>query len=270
VAGHADGAGARSLGATTADDLAALETAAAMLQLANLPDQADALRGIGSRLKAGMAAELMRRIEPDLAALSEAEGIALRAGPRPAIPNSLFATLRTAIKSCRKLRFAYAGRIRGQTEERTVRPLGFLYGHRHYLVAAPDGEGAAGADGKIRFFSLPQISKPRLLEDSFTRDDAFDLRALVSHSFGVFAEDAQDIAWKFSPEAAAIARQFEFHPSQTAGTLADGSLLVRFRAGGLLEMAWHLITWGRHVEVLEPAALKAMLPDDMPDWPALP
>jgi predicted DNA-binding transcriptional regulator YafY len=265
-----DGSGARQLAPTTADDLAALDTAAAMLDLSNLPDQADALRGIGSRLKAGMAAELMRRIEPDLAALAEAEGIALRAGPRPAIPNSLFATLRTAIKSCRKLRFSYAGRISGQTEERTVRPLGFLYGHRHYLVAAPDGDGAAGADGQIRFFSLPQISRPRLLEDGFIRDDAFDLRRIVSHSFGVFAEDAQDIVWKFSPEAAETARQFEFHPSQTIELLADGSLLVRFRAGGLLEMAWHLITWGRHVEVLEPASLQALLPADRPDWPALP
>ena len=266
-----DGTGARALAVTTADDLAALDNAAALLDRANLPDQADALRGIGSRMKASIAAELMRRIEPDLAALSEAEGIALRAGPRPAIPHSLFATLRAAIKSCRKVRFSYAGRIRGQTEDRTVRPLGFLYGHRHYLIAAPDGGYAAGAPGApIRFFSLPQISRPRLLDESFVRDDGFDLRALVSHSFGVFAEDPQDIAWKFSPEAASIARQFEFHPSQSVETLEDGSLLVRFRAGGLLEMAWHLTTWGRHVEVLEPAALKAMLPPEPTDWPALP
>ncbi len=266
-----DGTGARTLAVTTADDLAALDNAALLLDRANLPDQADALRGIGSRLKAGMAAEMMRRIEPDLAALSEAEGIALRAGPRPAIPNSLFATLRTAIKSCRKLHFSYAGRIRGQTEERTVRPLGFLYGHRHYLVAAPDGQQAAGtADGPIRFFSLPQISRPRLLDEGFLRDDGFDLRRLVAGSFGVFAEEAQAIAWKFSPEAAPIARQFEFHPSQVSDTLADGSLVVRFHAGGLLEMAWHLSTWGRHVEVLEPAALRDMLPAERPDWPALP
>jgi predicted DNA-binding transcriptional regulator YafY len=266
-----DGAGARSLAVTTADDLAALDNAAALLDRANLADQADALRGIGSRLKAGLAADLMRRIEPDLAALSEAEGIALRAGPRPVIPNSLFATLRAAIKACRKLRFSYEGRIRGQTEDRIVRPLGFLYGHRHYLVAAPDGADPAGAPGgPIRFFSLPQISRPRLLDEGFARDDRFDFRSLVAGSFGVFAEAPQDIIWKFSPEAAPIARQFEFHPTQTSETLADGSLIVRFHAGGLLEMAWHLMTWGTHVEVLEPAALREMLPASRPDWPALP
>jgi predicted DNA-binding transcriptional regulator YafY len=47
-------------------------------------------------------------------------------------------------------------------------------------------------------------------------------------------------------------------------------MLVRFHAGGLLEMAWHLMTWGRHVEVIEPAALRDLLPETMPDWPALP
>ena len=35
-------------------------------------------------------------------------------------------------------------------------------------------------------------------------------------------------------------------------------------------MAWHLMSWGRHVEVLEPEALRAMLPSPMPEWPALP
>jgi predicted DNA-binding transcriptional regulator YafY len=265
-----DGPGARPIAQTSADDLATLENAATLLERANLPDQADALRGVGSRLKASMAAEQMRRIEPDLAALAEAEGIALRAGPRPAIPASLFATLRTAVKSCRKLGFHYAGRISGRTEERVVRPLGFLYGHRHYLVAANDGEGLAGADSGLRFFSLPQISKPRLLEQGFDRDPAFDLRQMVEGSFGVFAEEAHAVAWKFSAEAAPVARQFEFHPTQKLEPQPDGGLIVRFHAGGLLEMAWHLMTWGRHVEVLEPAALKGLMPPALPDWPALP
>jgi predicted DNA-binding transcriptional regulator YafY len=32
--------------------------------------------------------------------------------------------------------------------------------------------------------------------------------------------------------------------------------VVRFRACGLWEMAWHLFTWGDGVRVLEPAALR--------------
>ena len=39
----------------------------------------------------------------------------------------------------------------------------------------------------------------------------------------------------------------------------DGSVIVRFRAGGLLEMCWHLYTWGANVKVLEPAELKELM-----------
>ena len=41
--------------------------------------------------------------------------------------------------------------------------------------------------------------------------------------------------------------------------LPDGSTLVSFRAGGLLEMCWHLYTWGANVEVLQPPELKTMM-----------
>ena len=39
----------------------------------------------------------------------------------------------------------------------------------------------------------------------------------------------------------------------------DGSLVVRFRAGGLVEMANHLATWGDTVEVLSPPELRRKL-----------
>jgi predicted DNA-binding transcriptional regulator YafY len=255
----------------TADDLASLENAAALLTRENLVDQADELRGVASKIRASITAELMRKIDPDLGALAEAEGLAMRPGPRPAIAASLFATLRTAIKSCRKVSFRYQSRISGKDEIRTFRPLGFLYGHRHYLVALKDEEPAVGAPARaVRFYSLPQISRLRLLPDSFERDPDFSLRDFVAPSFGVYEEAPVDVVWRFSAEAAPIAKQFQFHPSQVAEDCEDGTMLVRFHAGGLLEMAWHLMTWGQHVEVIEPAALRAMLPETMPVWPALP
>jgi predicted DNA-binding transcriptional regulator YafY len=265
------GGAARPLLGITADDLASLENAAAILVRENLLDQADELRGVASKIRATLAAELMRKIDPDLGALAEAEGLAMRPGPRPAIAASLFATLRTAIKSCRKVSFRYASRMSGKDEVRTVRPLGFLYGHRHYLVALKDEDLAPGASGStVRFFSLPQISRLRLLADNFDRDPDFSLREFVAPSFGVYEEAPVDVVWRFSAQAAATARQFQFHPSQAVEVCADGTMLVRFHAGGLLEMAWHLMTWGRHVEVIEPAALRHMMPETMPDWPALP
>ena len=71
-------------------------------------------------------------------------------------------------------------------------------------------------------------------------------------------------------EATPLARTFVFHHSQSFEDQPDGRLVVRFRAGGLLEMAWHVLSWGQNIEVLEPQALRELLPLEAPAWPALP
>ena len=47
-----------------------------------------------------------------------------------------------------------------------------------------------------------------------------------------------------------------FHPTQTQEDQPDGSLIARFRVGGLCEMCWYLLTWGGRIEVLEPEELR--------------
>ena len=55
--------------------------------------------------------------------------------------------------------------------------------------------------------------------------------------------------------------RYRAHPTETHEPQDDGSLIVRFRAGGLQEMAWHLARWGGEVEVLAPDRLRQMLRD---------
>ena len=47
--------------------------------------------------------------------------------------------------------------------------------------------------------------------------------------------------------------------SQTVEEDGDGSLTVRFKAGGIDEMCWHLFTWGESVTVERPARLRRRL-----------
>jgi predicted DNA-binding transcriptional regulator YafY len=81
----------------------------------------------------------------------------------------------------------------------------------------------------------------------------------AKRSFGVFQEKPFDVVWKFSPEVAEDVKEFVFHPSQKIEERRDGSIVVRFRAGGLQEMAWHLFTWGKHVMVIKPTRLRKLL-----------
>jgi WYL domain len=68
---------------------------------------------------------------------------------------------------------------------------------------------------------------------------------------------------RFEPEAADDAAGWLFHPSQSIEREPDGALTVRFRAGGVQEMRWHLFTWGTAVTVVAPDLLRVELAEMM-------
>ena len=195
-----------------------------------------------------------RRIGPDLEVLAEAEGMALRPGPRQTIAPEVVAGLRHAILACKKVQLHYRARSSGALSRTLVCPYGFLYGNRHYLVAESLNPEARG----FRFFSHANIEKVETTARAFTRRRGFSLQKFAERSFGVFQEEPLDVVWRFSPRVASDARQFLFHPTQKFEEEPNGYLLVRFRAGGLLEMAWHLFTWGDEVEVIKPRRLRLL------------
>jgi predicted DNA-binding transcriptional regulator YafY len=236
-----------------ADDLAALDVAAEQAARDGRDGDAASLRATLEKLRALLRRDVASRLEPDVEALIEAQGFATRPGPRPRVERALVEQLRQALLACRKLRLLYRGEARQRAHGYTIWPLGLLYGTWHYLVAWNE------ARGKPVLFRLSRIERAELLDERFEPPEAFDLRAFAERSFGVFQEDPVDVVWRFRPAAAAEAREHVFHPRQETETQADGSLLVRFRAGGLREMAWHLFTWGGDVEVVAPAVLRTEL-----------
>ena len=250
----------------TADELGDIEVAINLLKRDNLLDQAASLEGILTKLRAVMSPTMANRVETDLDALLEAEGLAMRPGPKPRSRAMVLEDLRDAVKGCRKVEIQYRNRTTRRINKRIVHPYGFLYGHRHYLVAYNLVKGAQG----YRLFSLPNIERVVPQDEYFERDDEFSLEAFSQQSFGVFQEAPFQVVWRFSPRAAPDAQDFLFHPDQEAEPQQDGSLIVRFAAGGALEMCWHLYAWGDDVEVLEPQTLRDMVNSNRQSWPGLP
>jgi predicted DNA-binding transcriptional regulator YafY len=241
--------------AVDADELAALANAASLLRRENLEYQAARLDELATKLRALLARAASRRIEPDLEALTEAEGLAMRPGPRPRLHAKVVGDLRHAIKASVKVRLHYRSRGTGKLSRQLVAPYGFLYGSRHYLVAYSLNRAVRD----YRNFALSNIERAEVTGWPFTRDPGFSLKDYAEQSFGVFQEKPFNVAWRFSPAAAPDARTFLFHPSQTIEDQPDGSVIVRFRAGGMQEMCWHLVTWGGEVEVLAPKRVRAAL-----------
>jgi len=253
--------------ALTPDELASLDIVTKLANSRGLGLQAKALRSLCGKIKSFQKCEVSRRIEPDLEALIEAEGLAARPGPKPKINPEHLHALREAIKACRIVEILYRGKGKKEAEVKRVAPYGFLYGHRHYLVG---GGTEKGREASHYHFILSQIEGVNVTKLGFRRDPTFDLQAYAEESFGIWKEKPVDVVWKFTPRAAEAARDFVFHPSQKINEGKDGTLTVKFKAGGMLEMAWHLYMWGNQVEVIKPASLRKMVSDHKRKWEGLP
>ncbi|MCY4555455.1 MAG: WYL domain-containing protein [Chloroflexi bacterium] len=216
----------RDLIRVSADELVELETAAAEVERAGLHERAVLLRDLAGKLRALVREAERRRIEPDLEALTMAEGLAMRPGPRPRIEPGLLMTLREAIKAGRTVSFRYLSRMTGRRSRQRVQPHGILYGSRAYLV------GRSGWTEDMRYWVLANMSEAALSDESFQFDEDFDLEEFAGRSFGVFQEEPIDVVLRFARETAADAATFLFHPGQETEKNDDGSLTVRFTGGG--------------------------------------
>lgn len=239
--------------ALRAEAVAAIEIAARECESRGETDRAALLREASTTLRAVMRPDALRRAEADIAALMEAEGIAMRPGPRPVPLPGLLPTLRHAILGLRLVRVQYAAPGMAAPATYILCPYGILYGGRGWLVAQREEQP------EMRLWRLDRIHSADPLDRGFRRREAFSLAEYAAQSFGVFQEAPIDVVLRFAPEAAEDAAHWQFHPSQHFAREADGALTVHFRAGGLQEMCWHLFTWGTAVTIVAPDALRAAM-----------
>jgi predicted DNA-binding transcriptional regulator YafY len=231
--------------------LAALRGAADLLEAAGAGVRAASLRVLERKILGQARASARRRIAPDIEALVQAETIAVHAGPRPFEDEAVLAAVREGIKSLRSLTFIYdGGRTPGRRRE--VIPFGILFGRSNYLVAA-EVDGAAGG---ARSWRLDRVRCVSITERAAAPPPEFSLADFALESFGIYHDGPEDVVLRILPARADDARAWRFHASQVVDSLEDGSVEVRFRAGGMRELAWHLFTWGGDVEIIGPAALK--------------
>jgi predicted DNA-binding transcriptional regulator YafY len=253
----------------TAEELAALTAAISELTEAGLLSEARIVRSLERKVRALIPQEKGARLEVDEEALLLALGHAARPGPRPATNAAVDEAIFEALKGPQRLRILYRKRDEDEARDRVVAPHGLLLGVRRYLVAR---DCAKGETAPLQHYRVEEIYQAEVLDESFALDPDFDIRVHAERGFGSFENQTEhgEVVWRFSPKAAPHARRFVFHPTQTLETAEDGSLLVRFQASGHLEMCWHLYSWGDHVEVLAPEALKTMTCGHRQNFPAMP
>jgi predicted DNA-binding transcriptional regulator YafY len=239
--------------APTAEELAALTAAAELMDRQGAGGRAAALRSLEQKVLSATRASARRRLAPDLEALLQAETIAVQAGPRPFEEETVLAAVREALKALSTLRFRYEGGS-NPGRMREVTPYGILFGRSNYLVAEEVGSGTGP-----RNWRLDRISDPEATGIAAARPEDFSLQAYADESFGIYQDDTEDVVLRITPEGREDALRWRFHARQKVEPQEDGSTLVRFRASGMRELAWHLFTWGDKVEIVAPPALQDMM-----------
>ena len=242
--------------APTTAELIELTKAAQGLRASGEPGRAAALEGLERKLKSAMRSTTLNRLAPDLEALVRAETIAVQAGPRPSADEAVLAEIRQAVLAGRPLGFIYS-RPGAEARRRSVAPCGVMFGRANYLVAA-DRES-----DRIQTFRLDRMSGVRAEEGVAPPPPDFDLQTFASQSFGIYQDEIEDVVLRVSPDGAGEARAWRWHPTQSLEDQPDGGVIVRFRASGMRELAWHLFTWGEQVQIVAPVRLKTVMRDEL-------
>ncbi|MCC6174732.1 MAG: transcriptional regulator [Chloroflexi bacterium] len=235
------------------------------------------LEAIGLYLSARLLARASDRHEPHISAAFEklaavlpsplvehvhATVAALAVRPRDLHQSEVFEVLSEAWANGRRVRIRYAklGHPEGEPpSERLFDP--------YTLEPNPNGHGlyVVGHDhlsGGLRTFKLERIQHVDPTPEHFLVPPSFDLAERLRNAWIITDDHPFEVRLRFH-DASAIQRLREsrWHDSQRLETQPDGSVIVSFVVGGLLEIRQWVLTWGHAVEVLEPPELRQEIVD---------
>ncbi len=110
----------------------------------------------------------------------------------------------------------------------------------------------------LRLFLIDRIEQATLLEERFEVPDSFAAGDLTGTAFGLIDETPIGVKVRFGAEIGHLIRERTWHPSQQLEESEDGYLTLAFQASGEKEILSWLYSYLPHVEVLEPASLRAL------------
>ena len=122
----------RRLVAIAPEELAELESAASALERVGLEERAGTLRDFATKVRATLRTESLALLEVELEALVQAEGLAMRAGPRTRLDAGLLSALREAITTHRLVKFRYLLATNSTVRFCSTRRVGALFDPGRY------------------------------------------------------------------------------------------------------------------------------------------
>jgi proteasome accessory factor C len=152
-----------------------------------------------------------------------------------------------------RVRFSYHGRQADKRTEREVSPWRMLNYRGNWYM-----EGHCHLANALRIFSIDRATNLCLL-DQTAQPDVRKERPELS-GYGLFASQARHKArLLFSPERARWVADESWHPEQRGQFRTDGSFELLVPYGDPRELLGEILRHGRHVEVIAPRSLRALV-----------
>ena len=120
-----------------------------------------------------------------------------------------------------------------------------------YLIGFDESRGA------VRTFKLQRILELSVTPEKFAPPDDGAVQAAQGRAWGVIADqDEVDISLRFDPSVNAQVTETTWHPTERKTVEPDGSVSWSARVPGTVEISRWILSWGEHVEILAPPALR--------------
>jgi predicted DNA-binding transcriptional regulator YafY len=210
-----------------------------------------AARSAGSKIQAVLPERLRDEIEDLQTSMRFIAMNPLEKLVRP----ELLQQVRRAVIERKTVRMVYHTRsgedVVGSKNQRDADPYGLVHLDKAWYIVA-----YCHLRHDIRHFRLDRIDRLQVLDQTFTRPPGFKIEPSAREKRGVV------IRALFSPDVARWVQEERPFYMVAQEQRAEG-LLMTFKVGHVNDMKNWLLGWGRHVEVLEPDALRQQIAEEV-------
>lgn len=168
--------------------------------------------------------------------------------------------LYTAIRHLHPVKMTYFTASSGKTSQRQVEPYHLHHYDGEWYLIAMDS-----LRQEIRTFNVGRIQELYPIKNYiFRRPQSFDASDWLKNSFGIECDETiHKVRIRFDAAQAHYIRERNWHHEQFIKDEKDGGLILQFPASGLGEVLRWVMKYGSHAEVLQPAALRKMVKQEI-------
>jgi predicted DNA-binding transcriptional regulator YafY len=176
---------------------------------------------------------------------------------RLALPQ--FELVANAVLNRQRLHIVYVSRSSNQRTARDISPQRLVHYRENWYCDA-----WCHLREDVRSFAVDAIQSARLLDQKARSVQDRELDEVLAAGYGIFS--GRKTTWaklRFTPERARWVSAEQWHPQQRGRFEPDGSYSLELPFSDHRELAMDILRHGAHVEVLEPASLRAAVKEQL-------